>query len=195
MTPRSRPHPTTLTRRRAGLGWLTGWREAWAQRKVGAGRAKVVHQVELLGPQWRIIDYNPDDPDFLTIGPGGIFQVTVANHGRSRVEIAGEVIQINGHRPPYVQLARRDASRISQQMSQMAGRRIPVIPVVAFLGTGQIVYYGRPPEGCIVTSYQDVPRVLHAHGRRISEQTIEKLAILASRVDSSNIGQFVDTPH
>jgi hypothetical protein len=106
------------------------------------------------------------------------------------VELAGDVVQVDGRRPPYVTLAKRDAERISGQMSQMAGRRIPVIPVVAFFGTGKIVYYGRPPDGCVVTSYRDIGRALGAHGNRIGPETIEKLTVLAGRVDSENIGQY-----
>jgi hypothetical protein len=176
----------------ASGGWLARRRDARAQRRAEAGRQRVVHRVELLGPQWRIVDYNPDDPDFLAIGPGGIFQVTVADHGRSKVQLAGDVVQIDGRRPPYVALAKRDAARISHQMSQLAGRRIPVIPVVAFLGSGEIVYYGKPPEGCVVTSYRDIGRALDAHGNRITTTTIEKLVALASRVDSTSVGQYLD---
>ncbi|HEX6870884.1 MAG TPA: hypothetical protein VF163_07285 [Micromonosporaceae bacterium] len=170
-------------------GWLSRRLDARARRRALAGRARVVHRVELLGPQWRIVDYHPDDPDFLAIGPGGIFQVTVADHGRSQVELAGDVVQVNGRRPPYVAMARRDATRISEQISQLAGRRVPVIPVVAFLGTGRVVYYGQPPQGCVVTTYRDIGRALDAHGNRLAPHTIEKLAILAARVDSTNIGQ------
>ena len=189
--------PTTERGTAAGvanvsLGWLSRRREARAQRRAKAGRRRVALRVELLGPQWRIVDYHPDDPDFLAIGPGGIFQVTVCDHGRSGVQLAGDVVQVDGHRPPYVALARRDAARISQQMSRVAGRRIPVVPVVAFLGTGRIVYYGRPPEGCVVTSYRDIGRALDAHGNRIAPHTIEKLVTLAARVDSGTIGQYLD---
>lgn len=182
-------YPATAHPSVTGKGWLAKRRKARAQRRAEAGRARVVHRVEMLGPQWRIIDYDPDDPDFLAIGPGGVFQVTVCDHGRSRVELAGEVVQVDGQRPPYVALARRDAARISEQLSRLAGRRIPVVPVVAFLGTGQIVYYGRPPEGCVITSYRDIGRALDAHGERIAAPTIDKLTALAERVDSGNIGQ------
>ena len=162
------------------------------RRRRLAGRQRVVHRVEMLGPNWHIIDYHPEDPDFLAIGPGGVFQVTVADIGRSRVEIAGDVVQINGRRPPYVALARRDAARISEQMSAAAGRRIPVVPVVAFLGRGEVVYYGRPPAGCVVTTYNDLGRALNAHGSRIRPATIEKLLLIAARVDSATIGQYLD---
>jgi hypothetical protein len=173
-------------------GWWGRRREERQHRRNVAGRQRVVHRVELLGPQWRVVDYHPDDPDFLTIGPGGIFQVTVCDHGRAKVEVAGDVVQVNGQRPPYVALARRDAARISQQMSDLAARRIPVVPVVAFLGTGQIVYYGRPPGGCVVTSYRDIGQALDAHGNRITPPTIDKLTALAQRVDAATVGQFLD---
>jgi hypothetical protein len=91
-----------------------------------------------------------------------------------------------------VALARRDAKRISEQMSAAAGRRIPVVPVVAFLGTGEIVYWGRPPEGIVMTTYGDLGRALNAHGNRISEATIQKLLVVARRVDAATVGQYLD---
>jgi hypothetical protein len=185
--------PAALSTGSTAKGWLARRREARRLRRNVAATQRVAHRVELLGPQWRIVDYHPEDPDFLAVGPGGIFQVTVADHGRSRVQIAGEVVQIDGQRPPYVTLARRDAARISAQMSRLAGRRIPVIPVVAFMGTGEIVYYGQPPKGCVVSSYRDIGKALNAHGSRIAPHTIEKLTSLAGHVDSGTVGQFLPT--
>jgi len=185
-------HPGSGHPSGASGGWLARRRAERARQKALSGRQRIVHRVELLGPAWRIVDYHPDDPDFLAIGPGGVFQVTVADHGRSKVELAGEVVQVDGQRPPYVALARRDASRISAQMTRIAGKKIPVVPVVAFLGSGPIVYYGRPPEGCVVTSYRDVGQALNAHGHRINGPTIEKLAVLAARVDSATVGQYLE---
>ncbi len=173
-------------------GFLRRRRDARAKRRALEGRQRVVHRVEMLGPHWHIVDYHPEDPDFLAIGPGGIFQVTVADHGRARVELAGDVVQVSGRRPPYVALAKRDAARISEQMSIAAGRRIPVVPVVAFLGSGEVVYYGQPPEGCVMTTYRDLGRALNAHGNRITEPTIRKLLIVAAHVDSDSIGQYLD---
>jgi hypothetical protein len=147
-------------------------------------RARVERRVEMLGPQWRVLDLNPDDPDFIAIGPGGIFSVTVCDHGRSKVLLAGEVVQVDGHRPPYVAQARREAQRISTSLSAAAGRRIPVIPMLAFMGSGSVVYYGRPPEGCVVSTYQDIRRALNAHGTRLGQSTIEKLCAIADHPDT-----------
>jgi hypothetical protein len=184
-------HPVLDPPEQAG-SWLARRFAERARKKALSGRQRVVQRVEMLGRDWRIVDYHPEDPDFLAIGPGGIFQVTVCDHGRSRVQLAGDVVQVDGRRPPYVALARRDANRISQQMSRIAGRRIPVIPVVAFLGTGEIVYYGRPPDGCVVTSYRDIGRALRAHGNRVGQVTIDRLVELAEQVDSATVGQYLD---
>ena len=185
--------PAQETPRKGFFERLRSRRADRERRRVLAGRNRVVHRVEMLGPNWHIVDYHPEDPDFLAIGPGGIFQVTVADIGRARVEIAGEVVQINGHRPPFVALARRDAARISEQMSAVVNRRLPVVPVVAFLGRGEVVYYGKPPEGCVVTTYGDLGRALNAHGNRIRESTIQKLLIVAAQVDSRTVGQYLDS--
>ena len=99
-TPASATHPVPQrppTPRVAGSG---GRLQARVQRRALAGRRRVVHRVEQLGPAWRIVDYHPEDPDFLAIGPGGVFQVTVADHGRTKVQLAGDVVQIAGQRPP-----------------------------------------------------------------------------------------------
>ena len=166
------------------LEWMRGRRDERASRKAGALRARVERKVEMLGPQWRVLDLNPDDPDFIAIGPGGLFCVTVCDHGRSKVLLAGDVVQVDGHRPPYVAQARREAQRISVSMSAAAGRRIPVIPMLAFMGSGSVVYYGRPPEGCVVSTYQDIRRALNAHGTRLSQSTIDKLCAIADHPDT-----------
>jgi hypothetical protein len=56
--------------------------------------------------------------------------------------------------------------------------------MLAFLGSGEIVYYGKPPEGCIMSSWRDVGRALDAHGKRIAQETIDKLCAIATRPDT-----------
>ena len=50
--------------------WLQRRRDARARKRAEAGRTRIVHRVEMLGANWRIVDYHVDDPDFLAIGPG-----------------------------------------------------------------------------------------------------------------------------
>ena len=122
----SRPSPVEWARRRRA--------ERDARRLEAAG-ARALTRLDRLGPAWHIVDwprtdvaqgyYEPDPADdragFLAIGPGGVYAVTVADHGRARVLIAGDVVQINGRRPAYVAEARRDAKRAAQAMSSAVG--------------------------------------------------------------------------
>jgi hypothetical protein len=190
------PGPFLPPMRRGGspLEWVRGRRDERAQRRTEAKVQRVTQRVATLGAQWRVLDLDPGDPDFIAIGPGGIFQVSVFDAGRAKVLLAGDVVQIDGKRPPYVAVARQEAARIADGFSRLAGRRIPVIPVVAIVGTGEIVYYGQPPNGCVVTSYRDIPQALNAHGSRLKPNTIEKLWRLADQLYSWMNPDLPDQP-
>jgi hypothetical protein len=126
--------------------------------------------------------YEPDPSDdragFLAIGPGGMYAVTVADHGRARVLIAGDVVQINGKRPAYVAEARRDAKRAARAMSSAIGLNVPVTPVLAFVGNGVISVHGLPKD-CLVATHRELDRLLIAGGARISPATAAKLSAVA----------------
>ena len=181
-----RPTPVEWARRRRAE------RDA---RRVEAAGARALNQLDHLGPSWHVIDWPRTDlPEahlrdldrgvrderagFLAIGPSGLFAVTVADHGRARVLVAGDVVQINGKRPAYVAEARRDAKRASKAMSAAVGLTIPVTPVLTFVGSGVISVYGLPKD-CLVATHRELDRLLIAGGSRISAATAEKLSRIA----------------
>jgi hypothetical protein len=53
------------------------------------------------------------------------------------------------------------------------------MPVLAFAGTGAISVYGMP-KGVIISSYQELSRVLNARGHRLAPGTVDKLYALAA---------------
>jgi len=176
-----RPSPVEWARRRRAQ------REA---RRLEAAGARALTRLDRLGPAWRIVDwpraesyYEPDPTDeragFLAIGPGGVYAVTVADHGRARVLLAGDVVQINGKRPAYVAEARRDAKRAARAMSAAVGLAVPVTPVLAFVGSGVISVHGLPKD-CLVATHRELDRLLIAGGARISPATASKLTAVAS---------------
>jgi len=180
-----RPGPAEWARRRRAQ------KEA---RRIEAAGNRAVARVENMGPAWHVVEWPRTDlaapsgrdgkaaqveqAGFLAIGPGGVFAVTVANHGRTRVLVAGDVVQINGRRPPYIPAARREAKQASKALSRAVGHNIPVVPVLTFVGSGVISVYGLPPD-CLVIPYQDLDRLLAAGGTRISAHTAEKLSAVA----------------
>lgn len=174
----------------APLDWLRQRRVDRDARRVDreVRKAELAHQrlaqrLDVLGDGWRVLDLKPilrvDQVGWLAVGPGGIFAVTVKDHGRSKISFAGDVVQIDGRRPRYVAEARSNAQLAADALSRSAGVRIPVMPVLAFAGSGSIVFHGLP-KGCIVTAYQDLHRVLHSRGNRISTETAYKVYAVAS---------------
>ena len=205
-SPRALPSPTARQAAADSPGMLEPVRPnpmEWARRRraerdarrVEAAGARALNQLDHLGPSWHVIDWpRTDVPEahpldlgrgarderagFLAIGPSGLFAVTIADHGRARVMVAGDVVQINGKRPAYVAEARREAKRASKALSKAVGLSVPVTPVLTFVGSGVISVYGLPKE-CLVATHRELDRLLIAGGSRISAATAEKLSRIA----------------
>ncbi|ASW57249.1 hypothetical protein [Plantactinospora sp. KBS50] len=187
-----RPNPLEWARRRRAE------REA---RRLEAAGARALSRLDHLGPAWHVAELpSPDTPAalldsdgvaerhrFLAIGPSGLFAVTVADHGRARVMVAGDVVQINGKRPTYVSDARREARRASRALSEAVGLNIPVAPVLTFVGSGVISVYGLPKE-CLVATHRELDRLLVAGGERISPATADKLYQVANAPATWGLG-------
>jgi len=203
--PRPQAYPAV---RPSPLEWARRRRAQKEARRLELAGNRAVARIEQLGPAWHTVDwpraalaasaerevigaYRREQAGFLTIGPGGVFAVSVADHGRSRVLIAGDVVQINGRRPPYVSEARREAKLASKALSRAVGHTVPVVPVLTFVGTGKISVYGLPQD-CLVAPYHDLDRLLMANGSRISPQTAEKLSAVARHPSTWLSGSAAD---
>jgi len=158
-------------------------RAARASRRAEARHQRVAQRLAALGHEWRVVDLQSSGEhhplSFLAVGPSGIYAVTVKDHGRSRVCFAGDVVQIDGKRPRYVAEARIKAEQASEALSRAASVSIPVMPVLAFAGRGFIQFYGAP-KGCLVTSYEELAKVLNARGKRLARSTVDKLYAVAT---------------
>lgn len=193
------PPTTSLTSdvpRTNPMEWARRRRAEREARRIEVAGARALKGLDHLGPAWHVVDLpQTDDPDgagrsgrnggderagFLAIGPGGLYAITVAKHGRSRVLVAGDVVQINGRRPKYVAQARRDARLAAKALTRAVGLTVPVTPVLAFVGSGLISVYGLPRD-CLVAPHRELERLLLAGGRRISPATADKLSEIASR--------------
>lgn len=155
-------------------------------RRLSAAGQRAEHRLAQLGSSWRVVEWplvppaaDQEHNGFLAIGPGGVYAVTVVEHGRQRVMVAGDVIQIQGRRPPYVARARRSAKKVSEALTAAVGVTVPVVPVLAFVGSGSLSAQGLP-TGCLVVPHRDLDRLLLAAGNKISATTARKLADVAS---------------
>ncbi len=177
-------HAIVDAARPSPLEWMRARRAEREQRKLDAAHQRAAQGIEALGRDWRAVDLQQiagrEAFTFLAMGPGGVFAITVKDHGRAKVHFAGDIVQIDGRRPKYVDEARQNAKLASAALSRIAGVTIPVMPVLAFAGNGVISVYGMP-KGCIVTTYRELSRVLRARGQRLAPKTVEKLYTLASQ--------------
>jgi hypothetical protein len=164
------------------LGWARRGRVDRAARREEAGRSRTVERLAKLGSAWKVLDIEelgvPTRNAFLTIGPGGVFLVVVKPQGRSRVRLAGDVIQVDGRRHKYVAEARLLAEQVTKALSRTVGATVPVTPVIALAGNGAIDVHGLP-KGCLVTSYRELDYILSAYGERIAPGTVNKLFSVA----------------
>lgn len=191
------PHPRAeapgvlAPTRPSPLEWARRLRAERGARRLEAAGARALGRLDHLGPAWHVIEWPRTDAidllhehgaddraGFLAIGPSGLYAVTIADHGRARVLVAGDVVQINGKRPPYVAEARRDAKRASKALSDAVGLPVPVTPVLTFVGSGVISVYGLPKD-CLMATHRELDRLLVAAGNRISPATAEKLSRVA----------------
>jgi hypothetical protein len=152
------------------------------ERRETAARDKTISRLRHLGADWQVIEATTlglhGRDAFVTIGPGGVFAVTVRSQGHSRVRISGNVVQINGRRLDYQGVAKRLAGAISEAISRTAGVRVPVVPVLALAGSGLITLYGLPRD-CIVMPYRELANLFDSYGDRIAPRTAAKLASIA----------------
>lgn len=162
------------------------------QRRLTAAGQRAEHRLHSLGPDWYVVEWPPglipsqrsrergqECTGFLTVGPGGVYAISVVNHGRQRVMLAGDVIQIQGRRPPLIPDARRDARKASVALTAAVGARVPVVPVVTFVGSGSISAQGLP-KNCLVAPYRELDHLMRSAGEKISAVTARKLADVAS---------------
>jgi hypothetical protein len=164
------------------LGWARRRRVGKDARRDEAVRGRAVDRLARLGEAWKVLDTEdlglPTKNTFLAIGPGGVFLVTVKPQGRSRVRLAGDVVQVDGRRHKYVAEARLLAEQVGKALSKTVGVTVPVTPVVALAGTGAIDVHGLP-KGCVVTSDRELDYILGAYGERIAPRTVTKLFSIA----------------
>lgn len=181
--PPEQPRHVVLTAPRpTPLEWARRRRTDREARRAELARDRVVDRLARLGSAWKLLDVAElglsARHTFLAIGPGGVFLVSVKPHGRSRVRLAGDVVQVDGRRLSYIAETKKLAQQAAQAISRTARSDVPVAPVLAFAGSGLIDVHGLP-KGCLVTSYRELDHLLGSYGERIGPRTVSKLYSIA----------------
>lgn len=115
-------------------------------------------------------------PDHLVIGPPGIFAVTTRGFSAKRIKVGGAIFMVNGRRDGCVEAARRDASEVSRQFSDVAGAHIEVTPLIVVVEPRSLSL--NAPE-VAVTESTKVARWFAQLPRTLSGDTVAYLATVA----------------
>lgn len=169
-------------------------REARELRVRHPGGTGILPRLARLGPAWhfQVLPANPEDPSpgtpadhvsgrILAIGPGGLFLLTAVEHGRSRILLSGDVLQIQGRRPDYVTRARQTARRAARELTAAVGAPVTVTPVLVFIGTGAISVHALPKD-CLLGTHREINRLLTSTARAITPATAAKLDAVATTI-------------
>lgn len=102
------------------------------------GEAQVGRELELLGPEWRILHGVPvgtrgSDIDHVVIGPAGVFTVNTKHHPGASVDVKGDGIFVGRDFQPYVRNARTEAGRARTAATGVAARP-RIHPLVVMVG-------------------------------------------------------------
>ncbi|MEO6944514.1 MAG: hypothetical protein ABI053_07370 [Lacisediminihabitans sp.] len=120
-----------------------------------------------LGPTFTLlepVEPTSSGPDHLILGPPGLFAVTTKGFSAKRIRADGPRFLINGHRAGHVANAVRDAELTSHQLSNVAGTRIQVTPLIVVVDAASLTL--KAPQVAVTESariahwFADLPRTL-----------------------------------
>src|SRR5258706_10334227 len=99
--PHPHPHRELLeSPRPTALEWARRRRLDREARRAELVRERAASRLSRLGAGWRLVDVAELGLSvrhaFLAIGPGGVFLISIKEHGRTRVRLAGDIVQIDG---------------------------------------------------------------------------------------------------
>jgi hypothetical protein len=157
--------------------WAVG---AAGERRTGRTLARlpdgwyVLHAVQ--------IGTRGTDIDHLVLGPGGVFTINTKHHRGARVEVGDKAVFVQGRPRPYVDAARREATRTVRALSAAVGYPVTVAPVVAIVGAREVRRWrARQPWGVKVLPRRALRRYLRWRGRTLTEEQVAQLYAAARR--------------
>ncbi len=158
--------------------WRIG---AEGEERVAAELDKVVRK----DPRWRVLHAVPvgtrgSDIDHVVIGPGGVFTLNAKHHPRASVWVAGDTVQVNGSKRPYVRNARHEAERAARLLAEACGFPVHVDGVVAIVKADRF-QVRRPPIGVQVLRHRELARWIRRHGDIHSPERVQAVFDAARR--------------
>jgi len=146
---------------------------AWGERVVGR---KLDTWAARHG--WHVLHAVPvgrrgTDIDHVVIGEFGVVTVNTKVTGTS-VWVGERGLTLGGKAVPYVQKSRAESVRASRLLSSAVGGRVPVQPVIVFVGAKRFARQrGGPPDVAVLRAPRDLRRWLRRQRRVLAPDQVE----------------------
>lgn len=167
----------------------TLYREAAAELVVAdsvtalGGGWSVVHGIAMSGDATAQPSRSRDDVSHLVAGPKGVFAVTTVDARGETVWVASSTFVHDGVRMPHLRDAEYNALRLSQQLYEVSGVRVEVVPVVVVANPRGLII-NRAPRRVLVLTPGEVGGWMRSHSSTLA---VEEITVIvdAARVLSA----------
>jgi hypothetical protein len=126
------------------------------------GEHKVDQELQLLGPNWRVLHAVPVDErgagiDHLLIGPAGVLSVHTKRRPGSSVLVTHRSVCVDNRRTDHLHACRRDGTRASEVLTAACGFPVTVSPVVVFVDLRSFEVARQPTDVYVTTRKRLIP--------------------------------------
>ena len=156
--------------------------DARSHYRAALGESNLATVFSQLGPTFTVLEPTAPTgtgPDHLIVGPPGLFTVGTKGFSAKRIRADGPRFLVNGHKAGHVANALQDAEQTSRQLSDIAGTRIEVTPLIVVVDPVSLTL--KAPQVAVTESAR-VARWFLALPRTLSDETI---GYLSAVVESS----------
>ncbi|WP_156364456.1 nuclease-related domain-containing protein [Curtobacterium sp. Leaf261] len=148
---------------------------------VGAlGERITARLLDALGPEYVVLHSVPvsesgTDIDHLVVGPIGVVAINTKHLRDARVWVAGDTVMVNGHREPFVRVARSERRRVVRTMAQRTLPVTPVTSIVAVVDPASVAIRSAP-EDVLVLDARRLVRTLRRMPEVLGHDAVWALA-------------------
>jgi hypothetical protein len=126
------------------------------------GEQKVGEELQLLGPNWRVLHAVPGGDErlgieHLLIGPAGVVALHTRRRPGSRVVVTERSIRVDHHRTHHLHVCRRAGARAGDVLTAACGFPVTVLPVIVFVDLRSFEVDRQPDDVYVTTRKRLIP--------------------------------------
>lgn len=155
------------------------------------GELAVRQELERLGSQWTVLSGVPigahdADIDYVVLGPGGIFTLTVKDVTDAAVWIGGRTAIVDDQPTDFVRRAQSEGASAARSLSRAAGGPVQITPLLVVSKPSRLTL--RDPAVEVVTA-KDLIAWFRSRRRVNSPEAVAYYAMVAAEPDTWQLAQ------